>query len=194
MDDNEEGDSDEDDYDFDPREMEYGMDGEMDDESDELDGVEIAEIDTDEDEAPKLVAAAPAKKGKNKRSAEEAEGLDAMIAQAEDPKLSKKQQKKLKNNKGEAIAAEEKKSVKFAKNLEQGPTGSAEKAKSSKAESSKAATSVKVVQGVTLDDRTLGTGRQVKNGDQVGVRYIGKLSNGQVFDGKTQFPHPDVHC
>lgn len=184
-DDDDEDDEDEDDYDLDPEELDYELGGEDSDESDELDGLEdprIQEIDSDEEEAPKLV---PVKKGKNKRSAEEAtEGLDELMAK-DDAKLSKKQQKKLKNNKGEAVAAEDKKDAKkvqFAKNLEQGPTGSTEKAKQAKAPPS-----VKVVQGVTVDDRTIGNGRTVKNGDTVGVRYIGKLQNGKQFDGECRF-------
>ncbi|SCV31593.1 probable FPR3-prolyl cis-trans isomerase [Fusarium fujikuroi] len=182
MDDDEddEDDEDEDDYDLSPDELEYALEGEESDESDELDGVQdprVQEIESDEEEAPKLVSV---QKGKNKRAAEEAtEGLDELISK-DDAKLSKKQQKKLKNNKGEAVATEEKKDAKkvqFAKNLEQGPTGSAEKAKQGKA-----TTGVKVVQGVTIDDRTIGNGRTVKNGDTVGVRYIGKLQNGKQFD------------
>ncbi|KAF1736492.1 FK506-binding protein 4 [Beauveria bassiana] len=107
------------------------------------------------------------------RTAEEAENLDELISK-DDAKLSKKQQKKLKNNQGEAVAADDKKDAKkvqFAKNLEQGPSGS-----------TKAAVGVKVVQGVTVDDRKIGSGRVVKNGDSVGVRYIGKLQNGKQFD------------
>ncbi|KAG5796790.1 hypothetical protein H9Q69_004176 [Fusarium xylarioides] len=182
MDDDEddEDDEDEDDYDLSPDELEYALEGEESDEGDELDGVQdprVQEIESDEEEAPKLVSV---QKGKNKRAAEEAtEGLDELISK-DDAKLSKKQQKKLKNNKGEAVATEEKKDAKkvqFAKNLEQGPTGSAEKAKQGKA-----TTGVKVVQGVTIDDRTIGNGRTVKNGDTVGVRYIGKLQNGKQFD------------
>ncbi|KAK4085459.1 uncharacterized protein Triagg1_449 [Trichoderma aggressivum f. europaeum] len=189
MDDEDEEDQDgEDDYDLSPDELEYAM-GEEDseEESDDLDDLEdprITELDSDEEEVPKLVPT-DNKKGKNKRSAAEAEGLDELIAKATDSKLSKKQQKKLKNNKGEAVAAEEKeekkdaKKVQFAKNLEQGPTGStAEKAK----QAGKASLGVKSVQGVTVDDRTIGKGRTVKNGDTVGVRYIGKLQNGQQFD------------
>lgn len=193
MDDEDEHDhdhDDEDDYDLSPDELEYAM-GEEDseEESDDLDDLEdprITEVDSDEEEAPKLVPT-DNKKGKNKRAAEEVEGLDELISKAADSKLSKKQQKKLKNNKGEAVAAEEKeeakkdaKKVQFAKNLEQGPTGSAEKAK----QAGKASLGVKNVQGVTVDDRTIGKGRTVKNGDTVGVRYIGKLQNGQQFDGK----------
>lgn len=181
MDDDEDEDDedDEEDYDLSPDELEYALgEADSDMESDDLDQVKdprVAEVESDEEEAPKLV---PVKKGKNKRTAEDAtEGLDALISK-EDAKETKKQQKKLKNNKGEAVATEDsKKKVQFAKNLEQGPTGSAEKAKQTKA-----TTGVKVVQGVTIDDRTLGKGRAVKNGDNVGVRYIGKLQNGQVFD------------
>lgn len=180
MDDNDmDSDDDEDDYDFDPEHLDYDI-GEdaSDDESDDLDdtaGPRVTEIDSDEEEAPKLV---DTKKGKNKRTAEEAEGLDEMIAKASD---SKKQPKKLKNNKGEALAAEDAKKdkkVQFAKNLEQGPTGSGKQA------DGKASTGVKVVQGVTIDDRTIGKGRTVKSGDTVGVRYIGKLADGKQFDGE----------
>ncbi|VUC33884.1 unnamed protein product [Clonostachys rosea] len=172
--DEDEDEDDEDDYDLSPDELEYALGGEMsEDESDDLDDIDdprITEVDSEEEEAPKLVET---KKGKNKRAAE---SLDEQIAQADEAKLSKKQQKKLKNNKGEPVAAEESKAdkkVQFAKNLEQGPTGSTSK---------KAETGVKVVRGVTVDDRKIGKGRAVKEGDTVGVRYIGKLENGQVFD------------
>ncbi|KAK1600002.1 uncharacterized protein LY79DRAFT_532239 [Colletotrichum navitas] len=157
-------------------------DDEDEDDDDELDDTadpRVMEIDSDEEEAPKLVETS--KKGKKRA----AESLDDLIkADADDSKLSKKDKKKLKNNKGEAVATEEKttpksdKKVQFAKNLEQGPTGSAEKAK----QAGKPATGVRVVQGVTIDDRKVGTGRAVKNGDTVGVRYIGKLDDGKVFD------------
>lgn len=161
----------------------------MSDELDDIDGTpRIKEIDTDDEEAPKLVET---KKGKNKRVAEEAaEGLDEMMAKDE-KKLSKKQQKKLKNNQGEAVAAEAKakespaakgdKKVQFAKNLEQGPTGPAKDKAENKGDK-KGAIGVKVVQGVTIDDRKLGTGRTAKSGDKVGMRYIGKLENGKIFD------------
>jgi FK506-binding nuclear protein len=180
----------------------------MSDELDHIDGTpRIKEIDTDEEEeAPKLV---DAKKGKNKRPAEEeAEGLDEMMDKDEkakddkakdEKKLSKKQLKKLKNNQGEAVAVEAKakdspaakgdKKVQFAKNLEQGPTGPAKDQGSTGPAAKdqgdkKASLGVKVVQGVTIDDRKLGTGRTAKPGDRVGMRYIGKLQNGKVFDGK----------
>lgn len=169
--------------------------GDEDYSSDELDAIEdaerIEEIDTDEETAPKLV---DTKKGKKRAAEDEAETLDEMISKAKggEAKLSKKQQKKLKNNAGDAVTVEETKSsiktdstpksdkkVQFAKNLEQGPTGSAEKAKQAKA-----ALGVKVVQGVTIDDRKAGSGRAAKSGDKISMRYIGKLENGKVFDCK----------
>ncbi|KAK6842139.1 hypothetical protein PG987_002999 [Apiospora arundinis] len=185
--DSDEEDEEDEEYDF-PDELE-AMYGEGSDESedDELDGLEdprVMEIDDDE-EAPKLVAA-DSKKGKKRAADEEAETLDSLIAKS-DAKLSKKQQKKLKNNKGDAVEVEDKaakespkdaKKVQFAKNLEQGPTGpAAEKEKDNGPK-----VGIKVVQGVTIDDRKIGSGRAVKKGNKVGVRYIGKLQDGKVFD------------
>lgn len=161
-----------------------------------MDGLEnprITELGSDDEEPPKLVQASKDKKGKNKRSAEEAESLDDMISKEGDnnEKLSKKQQKKLKNNEGKAVAAEakdsaaDKKKVQFAKNLEQGPTGSPLPKKDDKKEE-KPTSGVKVVNGVTIDDKKQGTGPAAKKGDRIGMRYIGKLTNGKVFDCKFQ--------
>jgi len=177
------------------------MDYDEDDESDELDDIDdprITEVDDDE-EPPKLIAAAS--KANKKRAAEE-ESLDAMIAKADATNgLSKKQQKKLKNNAGEAAAApaskEDKKKVQFAEKLEQGPTGSTaekknkkedkkqekkEEKKETKKAEDKPATGIRTVQGVTVDDRKAGKGPAAKKGSTVGMRYIGKLENGKVFD------------
>lgn len=191
-----EDDDDDEEYSDDEYDLPPGLEDEdsdeMSDELDDIDGIpRIKEIDTDDEEAPKLVET---KKGKNKRVAEEAaEGLDELMAKDE-KKLSKKQQKKLKNNQGEAVAAEVKakeasaakgdKKVQFAKNLEQGPTGPAKDKAENKGDKKGAAIGVKVVQGVTVDDRKIGTGRTAKSGDRVGMRYIGKLQNGKVFDCK----------
>ena len=129
-------------------------------------------------------------------------------------KLSKKQLKKLKTNAGKAVdatapatnetkteakdakvdGAEAKdKKVKFAKNLEQGPSGTtapsaAENEKKADikkdAEKLKATLGVKMVQGVKIDDKKLGSGPAAKKGDKVTMRYIGKLDSGKVFDGE----------
>lgn len=180
-----------------------------DEESDELDDVEnprVTEVDSDEEEVPKLIAAEAKSKNKKRRAAdsdEEAGNLDDMIAKSNktnesavngEPKLSKKQQKKLKKNNGEAAEVQTKtaeaekeapttaktdKKVQFAKNLEQGPSRKEENKPAGK-------TGVREVQGVTIDDRTPGKGRAAKKGDQVAMRYIGKLENGKVFDGMLQ--------
>lgn len=193
------------------------------DESDDLDALEdprITEVDSDDEEAPKLVAKKDDKKGKNKRSADEiteAASLDDIMAKSlkpeadEEPKLSKKQLKKLKKNNGEAAPAkveeakkdEAKKSdakdvtltkgdkkVQFAKNLEQGPTGSAEKAKASASDSK-----IKTVNGVKIEDKKVGSGSAAKKGNRVGMRYIGKLNDGKVFDCKyLLFPTKSFCC
>jgi FK506-binding nuclear protein len=162
-----------------------------DDESDDLDEMDdprVTEVDSEEEaEAPKLVEA---KKGKNKRAAEEEVSLDDLMAKAnkakstkaEEPALTKAQQKKLKKNNGDAAAVEPEakketktdKKVQFAKNLEQGPTPSGDKPTGS--------LGVKEVRGVKMDDKKLGKGVAAKSGNVVAMRYIGKLEDGKVFD------------
>ncbi|CAN8099784.1 unnamed protein product [Discula destructiva] len=189
-------DSDDDDYDLPPGMEDLIGDESEDDELDNITGTgRVEEVDTDEEEPPKLIEV---KKGKNKRPAtEEAEGLDDLIAK-EEPKLSKKQAKKLKSNEGKAVAAEKdtpksEKKVQFAKNLEQGPTPTASPAEKAKQgdKGDKAAAkkpTVRVEKGVQIDDRKIGTGRTAKPGDKVGMRYIGKLENGKVFDSNKKGP------
>ncbi|KAF2011899.1 hypothetical protein BU24DRAFT_425730 [Aaosphaeria arxii CBS 175.79] len=187
-----EDDYEEGDYDLSPDEDE--LDGASDSEEDELDGLEdprITEVDSEEEEAPKLVAA---KKGKNKRPAESEEdlaNLDDLISRAtkaDSEEKSKKQAKKIKKNDGQAVAVEpakkdqkeDKKKVQFAKNLELGPTGSP---KVEEPKKDAAPSGPRTVQGVLIDDKKVGKGKAAKKGDKVEMRYIGKLkSNGKQFD------------
>lgn len=225
------------DYDMSPDEDELGEEYEEDAESDELDDLgdpRITELESD-DEAPKLTpngkVVQSAQKGKNKRAApdsdDESATLDAIMdkslkpadkpaepaaAGATEPKLSKKQLKKLKNNAGKAVdaAMETKKVVKeedlgspkagrkvqFAEDLEQGPSKKTKEIKTEtkedvkpikqeKEEKAKPILGQKTLQdGVKVDDRKLGTGPVAKKGDKVSMRYIGKLADGKVFDGK----------
>lgn len=99
----------------------------------------------------------------------------------EKPKSKKEKKKDAKKRAAEEEEKEDKskkqkkgedKKVSFTKDLEQGPTGS----KKSK----------KLEGGVTVEDKATGEGPAVKKGDKVGVRYIGKLSNGKVFDSNTK--------
>jgi FK506-binding nuclear protein len=188
---------DEDDYDLEPNsDEEIDYDSE-DDELDDMEDPRITEVE-DEEEAPKLIKAE--KKGKNKRPAEEdaAASIDELIAKAEEKPLSKKQLKKLKKNDGSATetkteepvsASKSDKKVSFAKQLEQGPTPTKADANKAAPESKKSAVAgaassgPRVVQGVTIDDKKLGSGPAAKAGDKVGMRYIGKLEkDGKVFD------------
>jgi len=225
-----------DDYDLAPDEDE--LDEEESDDIDELEDPRITELASDE-EAPRLIKKEEAAhKGKNKRVAEDLDeepaNLDDIMAKSlkpaepamnGEPKLSKKQLKKLKNNAGKAVeAAVEGKDVKkegkkdtkeiaspkadkkvqFAKNLEQGPAnGAKDKKADAKVDSNretkkdsekpKANLGVKTVQGVKIDDKKLGKGTASKKGNKVGMRYIGKLEDGQVFDG-TLIPQVRPSC
>jgi FK506-binding nuclear protein len=191
-------------------------------ESDELDDLEdprITEVESDEEEAPKLVTAS--KKANKKRPAESEEDvtLDDLISKTNgDEKVSKKQAKKLKKNDGQAAAgaaepakkadkaaekadapSSDKKKVQFAKNLELGPTGSP-KVEAPKVEAKKeVAKGPRNVSGVTVDDKKEGKGKAAKKGDRVEMRYIGKLKNGKVFDCRNplllpQLIHTNTAC
>lgn len=89
-----------------------------------------------------------------------------------------------------ATNGSEKKSVQFAKNLEQGPTPSAtppakaadKKANNAKSSEKSGAAGVTNIQGIEVDDRKLGSGPVAKKGSRIEMRYIGKLESGKVFD------------
>lgn len=188
-DDEEDSEDDELDYDLEPDSDELDDDEELDALDELADPIaRITEIEEDdEEEVPELVKP---KKGKNKRAVEDvdtSENLDDLIAKdiAGEEKLSKKQAKKQKKNDGSAAAvaakadtpasAKSDKKVAFAKNIEQGPTPS-------KPTQTNGSGNIKVVQGVTIDVRKVGTGPAAKKGDRVSMRYIGKLQNGKQFD------------
>ena len=115
------------------------------------------------------------------------------VEAATETKEIKKEEKK-NTKKEEPASPKVDKKVQFAKNLEQGPANGVKDNKAdanadSKAETkkdsdkSKASLGVKTVQGVKIDDKKLGSGPAAKKGNKVGMRYIGKLENGKVFDG-----------
>ncbi|KIW62887.1 hypothetical protein PV04_09779 [Phialophora macrospora] len=113
-------------------------------------------------------------------------------------KAEKKRLKKLKKNDGEAVAVDastpetkkeaaqtngdSEKKVQFAKNLVQGPTPSSAPPAKPDGKEKSASLGVRDVQGVTVDDRKLGSGPAAKKGSRLEMRYIGKLDNGNVFD------------
>ena len=202
-DEDEDEDDEEGDYDLPPDDDEMDLLVDETEESDDLDGLQdprVTEVESEEEEAPKLIKT----NGQKKRAAEsdEGESLDDIMAKdsgkskpvtnGETTPLSKKQQKKQKKNNGDAAAVEPPKEnketskpdkkVQFAKNLEQGPTPSPSK-DSKPAEKPAGNLGVKEVKGVRIDDKKLGKGPAAKSGYTVAMRYIGKLEDGKVFDG-----------
>jgi FK506-binding nuclear protein len=202
------------DYDMSPDEDELEGEDDEDDLLDSLKDPRITEVDSEEEAPKLVKAAKTKGKNKrpaDDSDDEQAVTLDDLIAKSMKPepatngeqKLSKKQLKKLKKNNGEATpaavetpakedakkekdtpnSAKSDKKVQFAKNLEQGPTGSplANGKNGAKKEETKGP---KVIQGVTIDDKKVGKGPAAKKGDKIGMRYIGKLKDGKVFDCK----------
>jgi len=166
--DSEEDDS-EDEYDLSPDEDEIidGEDFDINDLENESDVEGKIEELVEEDEAKKIEPSKETKKSKKdnkKRQVEETEEEESKP----EPKETKKQKK-----------AKEEKNVKFNKELEQGPTESKKEASAPKP------TTKTLPGGVIIEDRTAGKGPTAKNGSKVGVRYIGKLKNGSVFDKNT---------
>lgn len=154
----------EDEYDLSPDEDEIiGEDFDINDLEDESDVEGKIEELVEEEEANKVEAPKETKKSKKENKKRQVEEEEAKP----EPKETKKQKK-----------AKEEKNVKFNKELEQGPT-------ESKKESAPKSTTKTLPGGVVIEDRTVGKGPTAKNGSRVGVRYIGKLKNGSVFDKNT---------
>lgn len=104
---------------------------------------------------------------------------DAMDVEGLSKSQQKKLSKKLKAENGAAVSAgseaEEKKSKKEKKTKESEPA------------KKDAARAVKTLEsGLKIEDKTIGTGKQAKKGSFVQMRYIGKLTNGTIFDKNTK--------
>ncbi|KAF8476179.1 hypothetical protein BDZ91DRAFT_209319 [Kalaharituber pfeilii] len=203
----------EDDYDLSPSEGElYGYgESESEDELDDIENPRIQELHSDEEEDT-LKKKSGDKKAEKKKLSEDKSKKRAAEETPEKPAEDSK--KKLKSNQGKSVsvdtltpAKKEDKKVKFAKNLEQGPTPSpaskkqeqkkseekkadkkAEGKKEEKKEEKKSSTPIatRKVNGVTIEDRTIGTGPSAKTGNKVQMRYVGKLNNGKIFDSNTK--------
>ncbi|TFK44817.1 hypothetical protein BDQ12DRAFT_673624 [Crucibulum laeve] len=96
-------------------------------------------------------------------------------------KTEKKQNKKLKAEGGAAVPAGEE-----AEDKKDG-----KKDKKDKKDKKEAADKPKVVEreiagGIKIKDTKVGTGPAAKKGNTVSMRYIGKLTNGKVFDSNTK--------
>lgn len=137
--------------------------------------------------------------------------IEELVAEDEEKEAKKRASEEKDDQSGsKKKKAKKDKSVQFSKELEQGPTGPAAdalKEKSdkkgkkekkekkenkestedeSKAENGSKKYPVKTLEGgVVTEDRKIGTGKAAKKGNKVGIRYIGKLKNGKIFDKNT---------
>lgn len=162
--DDEEGLYDSDEYDLTPDEDEIIVE-DLDDQLDDLEDASdvegrVEELIAQEEEDKK------GKKNNNKRKQEDKEV---------EPETTKKSKKEKKEKKEKPSADKEKKKVEFKKDLEEGPTKKAQEKPKTKV----------LEGGITIEDRTAGKGVQAKKSSKVGMRYIGKLKNGKVFDKNT---------
>ena len=143
--------------------------------------------------AKSLKPAEPTTNGETKLSKKQLKKLKNNAGKAVEAAVEKKDVKKEDPAAAKDSPQKADKKVQFAKNLEQGPASSPATLKGdnkdktetdSKKEEAKpkASLGVKVVQGVKIDDKTLGKGPAAKKGSRVGMRYIGKLKDGKVFD------------
>ena len=148
--------------------------------------------------AKSLKPAEPATNGEPKLSKKQLKRqlkkLKNNAGNAVDPAQETKGVKKVEEGAKDSSNAKGDRKVQFAKNLEQGPSSAKQETKADvkadansdskkKGEKEKASLGPKKVQGVSIDDKKLGKGPAAKKGNKVGMRYIGKLKDGKVFDG-----------
>lgn len=152
-----------------------GLDSDEEDEGDyDEDDEEIADMDEEQlsDELDDLEEASDIEGRIEELVAEE----EAQAAAAADKK-SKKQNNKRKQEQEEEQKNKKAKKVEFKKGLEEGPTKKAQQQQKPKAKT--------LAGGIVVEDRVTGKGGLAKKGSRIGMRYIGKLKNGKVFDKNT---------
>ncbi|GAB1521512.1 peptidylprolyl isomerase fpr3 [Rhizoctonia solani] len=185
-------DDDEDEFDLDevPSDVELGLE---DDDEEAGDSSRFEEIED-----------TPASVKTGKRAREDEEMADASTATAAETstnlsKKEKKRAKKLKNEAGKAAPAPatttttttttttsptkkdkpvEKKEVAKPAEKKDGGKKDGEKKKKSEPKT--------LPGGVVIEDKTVGSGSVAKSGKKIGMRYIGRLKNGKVFDSNTK--------
>ncbi|RDX44885.1 hypothetical protein OH76DRAFT_1408682 [Lentinus brumalis] len=133
----------------------------------------------DEEEAPQ-----EASKDKSKKRPRESDTMETDEQEGKLSKSQKKQLKKLKAANGEAAEAPSpEKSEK--KGEEKGKKEKKEKGDKEKGEKAKSVETKTLAGGVQVEDHKAGNGPAAKRGNHVSVRYVGKLTNGKVFDKNT---------
>lgn len=140
---------------------------------DETDGSRFEEV----DEAPKA---------KGLKRAAEAMEEDATLADGLSKKQKKKLAKKLKNAEGDGVAVSTATTAASVTSVDTSPKkDKKEKENKGEAKESKKGEKQTLPGGLTIVDAKKGTGKAAKKGNTLGMRYIGKLENGKVFDKNT---------
>ncbi|AGO12494.1 AaceriAER150Wp [[Ashbya] aceris (nom. inval.)] len=159
-----------------------GDDCECDDDSDydlTPDEEDILDMEDASDVEAKIEELVEQEEANEKRKADEDEPKPAKKQKKDakkDQKDAKKDQKDAKKDQKDAKKdAKKEKKVEFKKDLEEGP---------SKKKDDKPKTKI-LEGGIVVEDRVVGSGKAAKKGARVGMRYIGKLKNGKVFDKNT---------
>lgn len=99
-------------------------------------------------------------------------------------KEQKKLNKKLKKENGEAVPSD--KVLQNGEKKEKGEKKKEKKEKKEKEGESKEAGTKDLPNGLQIKDVKVGTGKTVKKGDVVLMRYIGKFLDGKIFDQNTK--------
>ncbi|KIJ67646.1 hypothetical protein HYDPIDRAFT_26065 [Hydnomerulius pinastri MD-312] len=169
------------------------MGSDMDSDSEDEDGFNLGEVSSDvevevdadeldlEDDAERFEEVTEEAESKTLKRPRE----DAMETEETEEKLSKSQKKKLakklKGEDGKAIPAPTEDKKKEDKKKDKAEKKEKEGEKKSKEVEKKGETRT-LEGGVKIRDVKVGTGKMAKKGDKVDMRYIGKLTNGNVFD------------
>ncbi|CAO3625369.1 unnamed protein product [Cunninghamella echinulata] len=142
----------------------------------ELDPSRIQEIEEEEEQKPAKNLSKKEQR-KQKRAAEE------QAEQEQAAKKSKVEQKKAKADDKKSKAEEKKPKAEEKKSKAEEKKPKAEEKKPAKQQEQKKVT--KLPSGLVIEDVKVGDGQNVKSGARIGMRYIGKLTNGKVFDKNT---------
>lgn len=110
--------------------------------------------------------------------------LEELLEEEQKKDNKKKENKKRKQAEEEEKASKKAKKVEFKKDLEEGPTKKKQQEKVKNEEPKKPKTK-SLEGGIMVEDRVVGNGPLAKKSSRIGMRYIGKLKNGKVFDKNT---------
>ncbi|KAL1926622.1 hypothetical protein VTP01DRAFT_5517 [Rhizomucor pusillus] len=143
---------------------------EEEEEQEESEDEDEEEEDEEEEEEPAKATSTPEKAKKKVKFADQ----QAKVEKKEVAKPTKEQPKP-------TPAADKKEPAKSKKRPAEEEKGAVDK-KAKAEETKQTEPEVKDFTKLNFTDTKIGQGRGVKNGDKVGIRYIGRLQNGKVFD------------